>query len=363
MTDSGRQSDEKFVEFCYRHLLRREGDPAGIENYVRALSAGLDRHSLVRELIDSDEFRQLVASDMLNAVAPGSTTTGLPTFAPPGHFYSPLPAAQDVDDFATLQQPGAPWRGGLDLDEQGQLELLRTFAGYYEEIPFVAAPSAEHLFHFENGSFGYFDGIALYSFLRHFRPSRIVEVGSGFSSALMHDTNRIFFGGGIDLTVIDPFPEQLRGLLQAAPGAAPVIIEEPVQRVGLDTFTALGENDILFIDSSHVMKFGSDVSYLLLEVLPALRPGVLVHVHDIFANFDYPELWLREGRAWNEGYALKAFLLHNRDFRVLLFNDYLAENHWNELEQHLPLCTRQPQGSPFRNAGVSLWLQRCGAGD
>ncbi len=78
----------------------------------------------------------------------------------------------------------------------------------------------------------------------------------------------------------------------------------------------MSENDILFIDSSHVMKFGSDVSYLLLEVLPALRPGVLVHFHDIFANFDYSELWLREGRAWNEGYALKAFLLHNRDFRI-----------------------------------------------
>ena len=164
----------------------------------------------------------------------------------------------------------------------------------------------------------------------------------------------------VDLTVIDPFPQQLRDLLREAPPDTVAVIEKPVQRVGLESFAGLGENDILFIDSSHVMKFGSDVGYLLLEVLPSLRPGVLVHFHDIFANFDYPELWLREGRAWNEGYALKAFLLHNRGFRIVLFNDYLAQNHWDALEKRLPLCTKQPQGSPFRNAGVSLWLVRQG---
>ena len=181
MADSDRLSDERFVELCYRYFLRRPGDPAGIENYVRALAGGLDRHSLIRELVDSDEFRQLVAADELitSAGAPqaGPSATGLPAFAPAGQFYSPLPSIREVQDFDLLQQPPAPWRGGIDLDDRGQLDLLRSFSAYYEQMPFVAGPSAEHLFHFENGSFEYYDAIILYSFMRHFRPSRIVEVG------------------------------------------------------------------------------------------------------------------------------------------------------------------------------------------
>ena len=107
--------------------------------------------------------------------------------------------------------------------------------------------------------------------------------------------------------------------------------------------------DILFIDSSHVAKIGSDVVYLMTEVLPQLRPGVLVHFHDVFWPFEYPEEWVQEGRAWNETYMLKAFLQFNERFRILLFCSYLALHHRAVLEQHLPLA--------LKNSGGSLWLR------
>ena len=129
-----------------------------------------------------------------------------------------------------------------------------------------------------------------------------------------------------------------------------------------ETFGALAHDDILFVDSSHVARFGSDVVHLFLEVFPTLAPGVIVHVHDIFWNFEYPREWLLEGRPWNEAYLLRAFLAHNAAFEVLLFNDYVARFHWDHLASRLPIATTPAPGSPFRNAGVSLWMRRRGGG-
>jgi hypothetical protein len=122
--------------------------------------------------------------------------------------------------------------------------------------------------------------------------------------------------------------------------------------VGLDPFLALERNDILFIDSSHVVKIGSDVNFLLGEVLPRLRPGVYVHVHDIFYPFEYPEAWIAEGRVWGEAYALKAFLTFNATFEIVLFNTYLERFHREIFEREMPLC--------LRNEGGSIWLRRLG---
>ena len=128
------------------------------------------------------------------------------------------------------------------------------------------------------------------------------------------------------------------------------IIRAPVQDVPLETFQDLGENDILFIDSSHVAKVGSDLTHLIFRVLPCLAPGVLVHFHDIFWPFEYPREWLIEGRAWNESYFLRAFLAYNNTFEMLYFNSYMAERHQTDVAEHLPLCLCNPGGS--------LWIRR-----
>ena len=94
-----------------------------------------------------------------------------------------------------------------------------------------------------------------------------------------------------------------------------------VQNVKLIEFEKLEPNDLLFIDSSHISKIGSDLNYLLFEVLPSLKPGVIIHFHDILYPFEYPYEWIEKGIYWNEAYLLKAFLMHNKNYEILLFND------------------------------------------
>ena len=115
-------------------------------------------------------------------------------------------------------------------------------------------------------------------------------------------------------------------------------------------FATLEENDILFIDSTHVAKIGSDVNYLFFEVLPRLRAGVYVHVHDIFHPFEYPRAWIYEGRAWTEAYMLRAFLTFNTAFEIVLFNTFLERFHRERFAHKMPLC--------LRNEGGSIWLRR-----
>ena len=339
-------SDEEFLDHCYGHLLGREPDPGGREHHLQLLAAGTPRAALLAAFVGADEF---VAR--FNAAAKEGATR---QFAPAGHFYSPLPASEDYEArYAALALDDA----GL-VDAARQLELAERFRAYYAELPFPLEASAEHRYHLNNGAFNCFDGIILYCFVRHLQPRMIIEVGSGYSSALMLDCCERFLPGRTALTFIDPFPAALRACLRPGDEQNCRILPTPVQTMPLETFAALGRGDILFIDSSHVSKFGSDVNHLLFKVLPLLASGVVIHFHDIFSNFDYPREWLREGRAWNEGYLVRAFLAGNAGYRILFFNDWFARHHWDYLCQHMPLCTVQPEGSPFKNCGVSLWIEK-----
>jgi predicted O-methyltransferase YrrM len=184
--------------------------------------------------------------------------------------------------------------------------------------------------------------------LRWLRPRRIVEVGSGHSSALMLDTadERAW---PIKFLFIEPYPDRLKTLLRTS-DAAHEILPVPVQDVLLSRFDALESGDILFIDSSHVAKVGSDVVWLLEAVLPALHAGVVVHIHDIFWPFEYPEVWLRQGRAWNEAYFVRAFLQFNSAFEILWFTSYLTTCHRERVAAKMPLL--------LRDHGGSLWLRK-----
>jgi hypothetical protein len=154
--------------------------------------------------------------------------------------------------------------------------------------------------------------------LRYSRPRRLIEVGSGYSSQVTLETNRRFLGNSIECVFIEPFPSDS---LKAAAGSA--IIQKRIQDVPLDTFSVLSEGDILFIDSTHVSKVGSDVNHIFFRILPMLRSGVRVHFHDVFYPFEYPEGWILEGKTWNEDYLLRAFLQFNSDFEIELFPNYL----------------------------------------
>ncbi|HJT80608.1 MAG TPA: class I SAM-dependent methyltransferase, partial [Chthoniobacterales bacterium] len=181
-------------------------------------------------------------------------------------------------------------------------------------------------------------------------PGRVIEAGCGFSSGLMLDTDERFLGSATRFQFIEPNPTRLRSLLKPEDTGRLEIIERGVQEVPVESLIDLEPNDILFVDSSHVSKVGSDVNYLVFEVLPRLRPGVLVHFHDIYWPFEYPEHWVLEGRSWNEIYLMRGFLQHNDAFDILLFNNYLGERHSELMRETMPKF--------MVNAGGSLWLQR-----
>ena len=270
-------------------------------------------------------------------------------FYAPGHYYSPLPSNAEIADVFERGAFGPPF-SAVDLNEAGQFARLERFAGYYAEQPFHEQPTPGRRFHMDNGSYSHFDAIMLYCMLREARPRRIIEVGSGFSSAAMLDLNELVLGGAVEFTFIDPEMKRLRELLRAGDATRATLIEQRVQVVPLEVFAALGENDVLFIDSSHVSKIGSDVNRLFFDVLPALAPGVLVHIHDIAGNLEYPRDWLDQGRAWNEQYLLRAFLMYNAAWRIELFTTWLSITRGDFIRERMPLCAR--------GGGGQMWLRK-----
>ena len=278
--------------------------------------------------------------------------TGFVMESTPGHFGSPIPALKEIRsrEAQVFAVPGSV--PGVDLRGDAQLALVRRLAAFAADQPFTAQETPGRRYWFENSLFSYGDGLVLHCLLRHLRPRRLVEVGSGFSSAVILDTDELFGDGSLSCTFIDPFPQRLRGLLRPEDDRRHEVVTQFVQQVPLSLFEELGADDVLFIDSSHVSKVGSDVNHLLFEVLPRLAPGVVVHVHDVFYPFEYPREWIYQGRAWNENYLLRAFLMFNAAFEIEIFNSYLAQFHAEEMAASMPLWAKKPGGS--------LWLRRVG---
>lgn len=266
---------------------------------------------------------------------------------PPGGFYSPVPGEDDIPASVSKTSKEVP---GVDLREHEQLELLERIAC---DVPFRAEPQDGFRFHFDNEYYSFCDATVLHAMLRHYRPRRVVEVGSGFSSAVMLDTRDRFLDPDLHCTFIDPDPERLHSLLRSGDNAT--IQAKKVQDVDLSLFESLQANDLFFVDSSHVVKLGSDVAWILFEILPRLAPGVLIHFHDIPWPFEYPLHWIRAGRAWNEAYFLRTFLQYNDRFPILFFNDFMATHHADAMRTHLPSSMRESQYELTLPAS-SLWL-------
>ena len=273
---------------------------------------------------------------------------------PPGHFYSPIVDVKDAQVVKEVHERLlAPPPAGVEIDIQRMRETMRLLASHHGKFPFSRQPQEPYRFHWDNPYFGAHDASILFSMLLAFRPRRVIEVGCGHSSCLLLDTNEMFPGGAMKLTLIDPFLDHLRALFgpKGAPGTR--MYPQKLQDVPLEIFGELEANDILFIDSSHVSKTGSDVNHYLFRILPSLKPGVLIHVHDIPWPFEYPETWvLEDKRSWNEAYALHAFLQYNAQFEILYWNDFIASQLLDELRFLMPVCAE--------NGGGSLWLRRVG---
>lgn len=276
--------------------------------------------------------------------AGGRSATRL--FAPPGHFYSPVvdPAAVDEKalEAASLADPTE-----IDMNYEGQIAMLKRLAPHLASGPDGTSPARRY--RAPNDQFSLGDAKLLHAFIAEFRPTTLVEVGSGHSSAVILDAMDML-GLATRCIFIEPNTERLRALMRPGDLDRARLIEAPVQSVELSLFESLEANDILFLDTSHVAKTGSDVLHEIFEILPRLKPGVIVHFHDVFSGFEYPRAWaIEENRSWNEAYFLRAYLANNARFEIVMHANALERRHPNELATIAP---------GYRVDGGSLWLRK-----
>jgi len=264
----------------------------------------------------------------------------------PVHYYSPVPDTSTIGE--DLYQKRSEMVG-IDLKVPDQLYLLKdifpTYRQEYDQIPHHPT-GQEHDFYFSNDMFSGADAMIYYCLLRHFKPPVILEVGSGFSTRLA--ARAAILNEDSQLICIEPYPSDI--LRNGFPGMTR-LIEKSVQELGLQPFLELKSGDILFIDTSHISKIGSEVNFLYLEVLPRLRPGVIVQIHDIFLPREYPKEWIEGTRYFfNEQYLVQAFLAFNQAFEVIFSTAYMYLNHEAEIRAAFPKA-------PYWSGG-SLWLRR-----
>jgi predicted O-methyltransferase YrrM len=268
-----------------------------------------------------------------------------------GHYHSPIPSEEDVREHLKSRKSPNSEIVGINMNKQSQYNLLNEYIQFYKDLPFPEKQTPERRYYYENNWFCHSDAIFLYSFLRKYAPRRIIEVGSGFSSAVMLDTIESYLSERTEITFIEPHPDRLISLLKEDDKQRVRLIDRKIQEVPLNIFSALDSDDLLFIDSSHVLKCGSDLQVLMFEIIPYLKPGVVVHFHDVFFPFEYPADWLiNKGRYWNENYIMRAFLSYNSEWSILFFNTYVHQVFGDLIKEKMPLC--------LKDTGGSLYIQR-----
>ena len=323
---------------------------------TESLTERLKSSAVVRE--QANRFERLIAH-VIATVAPRHVMRNKRFFdiwerhgyhVTPVHFYEPVPdsrvlAKMDLDRPSELV--------GLDLDLGAQLGLLGDCLRWREEYKTLQREKGLNPddFYLENRFFGAVDAEILYCLIRSRRPRRIFEIGSGFSTLLAgHAVYRNEREGSpCELVAFEPYPSE--ALRRGAPGVSRVV-ERRLQDVPLETFGELSDGDVLFIDSSHVVAPGSDVCLELLEIVPRVKRGVLVHLHDIFFPHEYPRRWLLDNHYfWTEQYLLHAFLSFNSAFRVLW-----AEPLWRVNSQKSWLRRSPPSRPGEQCPAASGWL-------
>lgn len=258
------------------------------------------------------------------------------------HLYQPIPDTRTLKDELWLKQSEL---AGINIDKGAMSNLLSQFSSKFKD-EYESFPRTKTLIPFQyyvnNRGFESVDGEIYYCMIRYFKPKRVIEIGAGNSTYLAAQAllkNKEEYGIDAELIAIEPYPNDTlrKGFLGLTK-----LIEAKVQKVDLSEFSKLKKNDILFIDSSHVLKIGSDVQYEYFEILPRLNKGVIVHIHDIFLPAEYPKKWvLRKHRFWNEQYLLQAFLIFNSVFEVLWGGSYMHLRHPEKLEETFSTYNRK----------------------
>lgn len=246
------------------------------------------------------------------------------SFVPPGHYYSPIPSKEDVKKALLNKKFDVDNDCAIDYKIKRQLEMVDYLSMIKDKYTFYEEKYLDHYFYTNNDMFSGSDALSLIGIILKNNTKRVIEVGSGFSTAFLYDLNRFCCNNEMKISSIEPYPERLVKLFGEDYEALDLQVTN-LQDVPLSFFDSLEENDLLFIDSSHVVKANSDVHYLMFEILPRLKKGVIIHFHDILFPYEYPEYWFVEQRHWNEIYFLRAFLAYNKGFEIEFFGQYMHE--------------------------------------
>jgi Methyltransferase domain len=276
----------------------------------------------------------------------------------PVHYYSPVPDLNDLERRKVWYRRSP--LSGIDFRSDQQKALLRQLGlEYGQECDWPLEPTSDpYQFHLQNQNFSYGCAASTHCIIRHFKPRRVIEIGSGNSSlviaAAVNRNARESDGQATDYTIVDPYPRLTSET--GLPGLSR-LHKQPVEQLEVDFFRQLGENDLLFIDSGHTVRIGGDVNFLILDVLPCLAPGVIVHVHDIGLPSEYPKVYATNPRFrmfWTEAYLLQAFLCFNTEFEVLLAMSSLMQDYAAQFRAAFPLY--DPAKYPMISG--SFWLRR-----
>jgi len=309
-----------------------------IHRYILALEA------------EREELRGTVAAQRDELARARETMRKL--WVPPGDPRSPIP---DLDDVRRRESElfGRPPEElpGLDTLVEDQMTILREMKRWGADPPFPQGADGRRSTG-DDAAWGWADMALLHAFLRKLRPRRVVCAGAGAFVPALLDLNEHVFGRTMSITVVDPEAESLRPLLRKEEEEKVRLLPARVHEVPFDTFTSLAAGDVLCVETSHVSKTGSDLNHLLFRVLPRMKGGVHVHPAGVFWPFEYPSAWVSEGRAWNEAYLWRAFLLHNSAWEIAVFASFLETAHRGAIVKELPQWQRSRAGG--------LWIRRKG---
>jgi hypothetical protein len=295
------------------------------------------------------ETKTKIGRRFANAILQTAGSSSL--YSAPGHFYSPIVNPKEAIEYVSgLADRAISDETYPHVDQSRMNDMFSKLASHFPSIKYLFSASNETRYKDSNSFFNLGDVYIYSAFISELKPKLIVEVGSGYSSACALDTaDRLKLS--TKFVFIEPNPNRLYSLLSNDDRKRTNVFETAVQKLNLTLFDELGEGDILFLDTTHICKTGSDVNHELFYILPRLNPGVIVHFHDIFDTWEYPAVWIdAQNRSWNEIYVLRAFLMYNPKFEIVYFNDLM----W---KQHKPTVNRTLLGE-LQDPGSGLYLMK-----
>lgn len=326
-------------------LLGRRPNSETLNYLVGTLEAGRTPIEFFLETQNSTE-----AHNRLRRLSP-YLESAVHVFVPPGHYYSPIVDPNALISSSFEQHRKSDTLYGISIDFNRMHDIFNELMAKTADIDFPKNTVDAFRYYSDNDMYSVGDAIILAGMIRTMKPNKIIEVGSGFSSAVMLDTLDRTDNIDTSLTFIEPYPDRLEKLLRPHDRERVKIIQNGVQEVEISIFSELDRGDILFLDTTHICKTGSDVNFELFEILPKLRSGVIVHFHDVFEGFEYPDDWIYDqNRSWNEIYVLRSFLMYNNEFEIVYFNDAFYRRNQQLIAERCPRMVNWPGGG--------LWLQK-----